>query len=640
MEIGSGIFFPISAIAFILIIVINLLVKPNINSVETRLYKVIAITNLFGLILELLCTVASMIRFSHPLLSDLILKLYLAYTIIWVLLVFLYVFYIANVKEKYEQKRKLIKNVFFLIGVILVSIAFYLRCDLVVSPDFSVRYTQGPSVYFTFTVAGILIFLMFIMLIFSKNKFFSKKNIPIIMFILLGCAGALIQLIYPSMLIMTYIETVIVCVMYHTIENPDTKLLSEVNIAKDKAEKANAAKTDFLSNMSHEIRTPLNAIVGFSNAIQEEENLEDAKEDAKDIVLAAQNLLEIVNGILDISKIEANKMEVINTDYDLKQECESLVKLIKPRLGTKPVEIEYKPAQDIPRYLYGDKGKLKEIITNLLTNSAKYTDRGKITLTVDCVNKGNESSLVISVEDTGRGIKPEQINKLFNKFERLEEDRNTTIEGAGLGLAITKNLVEMIGGKIIVQSVYGSGSKFTIYLKQRISDKVIEDTAAIPLEEIMLINKKILIVDDNVLNIKVAERVLKNYGIITESVTSGYDCIDKIKQGEVYDLILMDDMMPKMTGTETLHILQDIPEFKNKIVVLTANAIEGMREKYLEEGFDDYLAKPLDKKELERVLKKFLNNQYERTKFEPLPDDIYEISDDVVEKINSEEIEK
>ena len=628
-----GLCFQICGFVFISILNFVYFHKKRINTEETNVFGKILMWNLLGVIIDLISTGMAVKHNFNPFLT-LISKLYLVYLIG---LSALYIYYTLYITRELKNLSRT-KTILFIIFLIFSCAC--LVCPLYNHSNEGIVYTYGLSADIL-KVFGFSSYMVIIFLIISKlkNKK-SKKIIPLLTLVTLGLSSSLLQVMMPSALVMTFCMIIVCFIMYFTIENPDVALLHMSEIAKDKAEKANAAKTDFLSNMSHEIRTPLNAIVGFSNAIQEEEKLEDAKEDAKDIVLAAQNLLEIVNGILDISKIEANKMEVINTDYDLKQECESLVKLIKPRLGTKPIEIEYKPAQDIPRYLYGDKGKLKEIITNLLTNSAKYTDRGKITLTIDCVNKGNESSLVISVEDTGRGIKPEQINKLFNKFERLEEDRNTTIEGAGLGLAITKSLVEMIGGKIVVQSVYGSGSKFTIYLKQRISDKVIEDTAAIPLEEIMLINKKILIVDDNVLNIKVAERVLKNYGIITESVTSGYDCIDKIKQGEVYDLILMDDMMPKMTGTETLHILQDIPEFKNKTVVLTANAIEGMREKYLEEGFDDYLAKPLDKKELERVLKKFLNNQYERTKFEPLPDDIYEISDDVVEKINSEEIEK
>ena len=429
--------------------------------------------------------------------------------------------------------------------------------------------------------------------------------------------------------------------MYFTIENPDMKMITELNVAVDKAEQANAAKTDFLSSMSHEIRTPLNAIVGFSEAIGEASNLEEAQENAKDIVTASNTLLELVNGILNISRIEANKMEIVNTEYDLTQECNDLVKLIKPRIGDKPIELRYYIAPDIPPVLYGDKGKIKEIITNILVNAVKYTEEGYIDLRVSCINKASNSALVISVEDSGRGIKPENINKLFNKFERNEEDKNTTIEGAGLGLAITKKLVEMMGGKIIVQSVYGSGSKFTIYIQQKIVNKPIMSPKLKQMDENLTFEgKRLLVVDDNILNVKVVETILKKLKPTIDFCESGPECVEKIKNGEQYDLILLDDMMPKVTGTETLQLLREIPEFKTKVVVLTANAITGSKEKYLEIGFDDYLSKPIEKPELQRVLKKFLNNEIEPSKFDPIPEDLYNISDTVVEKINSEDIPK
>jgi CheY-like chemotaxis protein len=335
-------------------------------------------------------------------------------------------------------------------------------------------------------------------------------------------------------------------------------------------------------------------------------------------------------------------MEIVNTEYDLTQECDDLVKLIKPRIGEKPIELRYYVAPDIPSVLYGDKGKIKEIITNIMVNAVKYTEEGYIDLRVTCINKGNNSALVISVEDSGRGIKPEDISKLFNKFERNEEDKNTTIEGAGLGLAITKKLVEMMGGKIIVQSVYGSGSKFTIYIQQKIVNKPSLTPKLKQMDDnLSFEGKRILVVDDNILNVKVVETILKKLKPTIEFCESGPECVEKIKNGEQYDLILLDDMMPKVTGTETLQLLREIPEFKTKVVVLTANAITGSKEKYIEIGFDDYLSKPIEKPELQRVLKKFLNNDYEETSaFDPIPEELYDISDTIVERINNEETTK
>ena len=246
-------------------------------------------------------------------------------------------------------------------------------------------------------------------------------------------------------------------------------------------------------------------------------------------------------------------------------------------------------------------------MTNLLSNAAKYTEHGFVRYEVNCINKGDVCKLVISVEDSGRGIKQENVDKLFTKFQRLDEDKNTTIEGTGLGLAITKQLVELMGGKIVVHTVYGEGSKFTVVLNQQIKHEEVKVIESAPKDTIDISGKKILLVDDNALNLKVAKKLLERLnGNDITTVESGFECLDRIKAGEKYDVIMMDDMMPKMSGQETFKELKKLPDFNIPVVALTANAIEGMRESYLSQGFNDYLSKPIEKNNLIKVLDRVL----------------------------------
>ena len=369
--------------------------------------------------------------------------------------------------------------------------------------------------------------------------------------------------------------------------------------------------------MSHEIRTPLNAIVGLADDVvtYTSEIPLVVAEDCKDIQNASQTLLEIVGNILDINKIESDKMELVENPYNFKEEVTNMCKVTSTRIGEKNIKFKLNIAEDIPYELIGDKGKVKEIINNLLTNSIKYTDSGEINLNIKCVNylSKNLTDIYITCQDTGRGIKPENITKLFSKFERLGIEKSSTIEGTGLGLAITKSLVDMMGGKINVQSEYGEGTTFLVILPQKISkiakpmtDKEIESFAENNslVEKNNYKGKRILIVDDNKLNIKVARRALKDFDLIIDECYDGQECLNKINAGNKYDVILMDIMMPNMSGETTLSKLKELDNFNMPVIALTADAIAGAKEKYLEKGFIDYIAKPFSKNEIKEKLDK------------------------------------
>ena len=568
------------------------------------------IVNLICLISELVSSYLTFTLGQDSLLVILAIKGLMGLMNGWIVLQTMYIFF-ATSSEKTTKNFKKYEKILFIPLIVLVDL-LVLLFPITFTEGLYGKGVSGPAV--TIVVFESVVLSIFSVLIMTKNKGKIKKTklIPFFLYLVLLLIATCVQQRNPGMMLTTSVETFITFMMYFTIENPDVKMIAELNSAKNSAEKANHAKSDFLSNMSHEIRTPLNAIVGFSESLKEDNIPRESREKVDDIIMASNNLLELVNGILDISKIEANKLEIIDKEYNINLMLEELIALTKARIGDKGLDFRIEIDKSLPAILYGDNVRLKQIILNVLTNAVKYTKEGFIDFKVSSIIKDDVCRLIISVEDSGIGIKEENLPKVFSKFERLNVEKQLTIEGTGLGLAITKRLVDLMHGKIIVQSIYGQGSKFTISIDQRIISLLpesIKETKKSQSSVIDATGSKILIVDDNELNIKVAKTLLTKYHFTIDSCTSGAEALTKIKDNQSYDFILMDDMMPRMSGRQTFQELQKRPDFHIPTIILTANAIDGMRDEYLSLGFDDYLSKPINKTELERVITKFVNQK-------------------------------
>ena len=391
-----------------------------------------------------------------------------------------------------------------------------------------------------------------------------------------------------------------------------------LELEKDAANASNKAKSDFLANMSHEIRTPMNAIIGMDEMILRTSPAEPVRKYALDIQSAGKTLLSIINDILDFSKIESGKMELVPVEYGFSSVMNDVVNMTMNKARDKGLEYDLKICEDIPSVMFGDEIRIRQVMLNLINNAIKYTQKGKVAVSVSFDR--DKQMLCVSVADTGIGIREEDIGKLFDSFQRLDENRNRNIEGTGLGLNITMHFVKMMDGDIDVKSVYGEGSTFTAYMKQTVVDDTpVGDFAQnlVKMQErrgefkptLTAPGARILVVDDNDMNIEVIKGLLEVTKIRIWTAGSGAECIEAARENK-FDLIFLDQMMPGMSGVQTLEAMKKEKLAEGTpVIALTADAIVGARDNYIKEGFTDYLSKPVMYDALETILKRYLDEK-------------------------------
>lgn len=586
--------------ALILSITLNIMyfIRKHINSNEAKIFSKILFSNLLGLMLELMCIYMSN-KFSPTSLPAIIFtRAYLIYLITYLLFMTLYNYvlcYTTEKQKKLEHYKKL-RNISYTIYAICVVVCMALPLQT------EKGYAIGPAVNFVYLCSTICINVWFIPMIKNRKIIEHKKFVPLYIFILLIIIVAIIQRIYPQATLITIVEFLIVFIMYHTIENPDMKMLDEVHKAKVISDNANEEKTLFLYNMTNEIRAITKDIdKETDNILDETDNkkidVEEINNSARNIKGSTAKFTTMTNEILDISSIDSASVRIYNEKYNIKRLLKELVGIYKPKAQNKNLDFRVSIASDIPEYLYGDGINLKKVLTIILDNSIKYTNNGYIEFNINTIIKGDIVRLIISVEDSGIGMKAEDINKIFTKKQEREDNHNLNNN-----LYNAKRLITLMNGTIVPSSSYGSGTTIKIILDQKY-DTIDTD---INKYDNIYDKKKVLLIDDSPSSEKLFNKILSGTNIELTSVKLGKEGLEKIRSKEKYDLILLDEELEPQNGHIIMQKLLEIRNFNTKVILLTKDNKYDYDDSYLQEGFTDYIIKSSDKKEMLNKINKYL----------------------------------
>lgn len=594
-------FFTVCSFFYSLMLTIIYFKRKHVGNLETKIYSYLVITNFLNVIFAILCYYTIMNMNSMLFINDFVSKTLLLLFITWELFFTCYIVVITSkvdtkkIKEKFKKSRLLI-----LLSYLLTTFFVYLL-PLYYHNENKIIYSYGPSANFIYVLTAILIICWIIMISKNYSILKTKKCVPIILFIILTLIVVVIQKSNPGLLLITATETFITVLMYFTIENPDVKMLNELNKAKDISDNANEEKSMFLYNMTNEIRHATKEVDQIANAILDETenkkvNVEVIKDYAREIKNSASRFNSMTNEVLDISHMDSANIRVYNDKYNVKLIIRELVQIYKKKCIDKNLDFRTSIDSDIPDYLYGDSVGLKNVLTIILDNSIKYTNEGYVEFSVNTIMRRDVCRLIISIEDSGRGIKADNLVKIFNKKEEdTEEDRHNLDNN----LYNAKRLITLMGGTIIPSSVYDKGTTIKIVLDQKV---VKSDNNNLNKYEEVYDKKKVLLVDDNISSTKIISKLLEDTNIMLDAVSLGSECLDKIRSKEKYDLILLDEKMKPLDGITVMKKLKSIRAFNTKVILLTRNNNYEYDDEYLKYGFSDYILKPIDKdKFLEKI---------------------------------------
>ncbi|MGM9882198.1 MAG: hybrid sensor histidine kinase/response regulator [Bacilli bacterium] len=597
MNTNINLSFLVISLIYISFLNIVFLKKEHIKTFEINIFGKMIKLNLLGIILEFGCTF-SIIFLKEKLIIQLINKLFLAYLLSFVFLFSLYVFSVSfsNNKDKIKKIKKIILPIYLLM-LILVFVL-----EVKIHNDNNVIYSYGPSTNIVFFASFMCVIFCLIAMIKNYKNLKSKKYLPLFTFIIGGTAITIIQKINPALTLASSMEAFLLMVMYFTIENPDMKMLDEVHKAKVISDNANEEKTLFLYNMTNEIRGITKDIdKEADNILDETDNkkvdIEVISDSAREIKGSTARFTSMTNEILDISSVDSASVKIYNEKYNIKILLKELVQIYKKQATDKGLDFRVSIASDIPEYLYGDNIRLKKALTIILDNSIKYTNSGYVEFNVNTIIKKEIARLIISVEDSGIGIKAEDLNKIFVKKQEKEENHNLNNN-----LYNAKRLITLMNGTIVPTSSYGSGTTIKVILDQKYKD----NNMNLNKYDNIYDKKKILLIDDSPYSEKLLNKVLSGTNIEVNSVKSGKEGLEKIRSKEKYDLILLKEELEPQDGHIIMQKLLMIRNFNTKVILLTRDNKYEYDEEYLREGFTDYIIKSSRKEEILNKINKYL----------------------------------
>ncbi len=592
MKINTTIFLTIISFFYSILLMIAYFSKDKIKTLENKVYSKLIIINFIGIILELFCTIFAGYAKDYLVFYTILNKLFLVELTIWCSVFSVYVFLISSKKEKNELKSYLKKVSIFhiVIDVITMFLIFVLPVQFNINNLGYVMYSYGPSVNIVFISSTLYIILMFTCLIRNFKNIKSKKYLPIYVYMVIGVLVGIVQKLHPEILAFTSMEAFITVIMYFTIENPDKKLLEEIHMSKKIADAANEDKSMLIYNMMNEVKSIASDINKSSEVILNSNNLEENRFFAREIISSNNKLYSMANNIYNIDVIDDINVKTVKNKYNIKLLLKEVISKNKGLFEDKDISFRFNIDSNLPNTLYGDSINLKNVLNTIIGNSYKYTDKGYVELSVNAIFKKDIVRLIIKIEDSGIGIKAEDLDKCLNKNTK---DQNS-LYGA-------RKTINIMGGNLLISSEYNKGTIVTIILDQKIYTDNNKDNY-----DNYVNNKKILIIDDNNSSIKLISKILDKHNILYDSSNLGKEALDRIRKGDKYDLILLDEDMPYMNGISVMNKLNKIKGFDTKVILLTKNSNIIYDDIYKDSGFSDYIIKPIDKDDLMNKINKYL----------------------------------